>query len=193
MSNLKEGQPTANNPVPVKEIIQNKKIEKIKKIRKKSPKPKDYTYEYKGEEYTLNEKEKKFCDAYLIFGAKGVDAVYEAGYDVANIKVAYAIASENLRKPKIFNYISMHYEEHGFNDEDVTREHLFLIKQDAELAAKAKGLDMYYKKKGLYAPDKVQHTGADGGPIKVDTTTPHAKEVFDKFMQAMKEVYGHKR
>ena len=130
----------------------------VKEKPKSVSKLRFFTYTKDDDEYTMTEKEKAFCDAYLKFGAKGVDAVYAAGYDPKNARVAAAIASENLTKPNIFNYINMKYEEYGFNDDDVLKEHLFLIKQDGDLSSKAKGVDMYYKKKGKYAPEKVEHT-----------------------------------
>lgn len=117
--------------------------------------PKNFTYTAKdGTKHTLTERQKRFCDAYCEFGASGVDAIYEAGYRPKTRKVAYEMASENLRKPKIFEYIHLLYKEYGFNDDDITGEHLFLIRQNADLSAKAKGVDMYYKKDGKYAPQK---------------------------------------
>jgi len=125
---------------------------------KQKSNPKTFTYCARdGEEYKLNERQKAFCDAYLKFGAKGIDAVYEAGYNPRNVRVASSIAYENLTKPHIFNYINLKYEAHGFNDDDVMKEHLFLIKQDGDLGTKAKGIDMYYKKTGSYAPEKHRH------------------------------------
>ena len=118
---------------------------------------KKFTYTARdGTKHVLTEQQKLFCDAYLKCGARGVTAVYEAGYKPKNARVASAIAYENLMKPHIFNYINLMYEESGFNDEDITKEHLFLIKQDGDLPAKAKGLDMYYKLKGKFAPEKIE-------------------------------------
>lgn len=129
---------------------------KTKEKPKSISKLRFFTYTAKDDkEYTMTEKEKAFCDAYLRFGAKGIDAVYEAGYDVKNVSVASAIAYENLKKPQIFNYINLKYEEYGFNDDDVDKEHLFLLKQDGDLGSKAKAIDMYYKKRGTYAPEKI--------------------------------------
>lgn len=128
-----------------------------KKTTKKRISPKKFTYTARdGTSYTLTERQKAFCDYYLQFGAKGVDAVYEAGYNPKNAKVAGSIASENLIKPSIFNYINSKYEEYGFNDEDVLKEHLFLIKQDGDLSSKGRGIDMYYKKVGAYSAEKVE-------------------------------------
>lgn len=104
--------------------------------------------------FQLTEKEKKFCEIYCLYGVKGVDAVTQAGYRVSSKNTAYNIASENLRKPKIMAYIKSLYKEHNFTDEDVMREHLFLINQNHDLPSKARAIDMYYKKKGLYSPEK---------------------------------------
>ncbi len=132
---------------------------KREKPKNKRKNPTNFTYTAKdGKEYTLELKQKLFCDYYLQFHARGIDAIYEAGYKPKNVKVAAVMAAENLMKPSIFNYIQMKYEEYGFNDEDIFKQHLFLINQDGDLSSKAKGVDMYYKKKGVYAPEKHEHS-----------------------------------
>ena len=146
--------------------------------------PKTFTYKARdGKTYTLTEREKRFCDAYLVFGAKGVDAVYEACYNVKSARVAYSIAYENLTKPHIYSYINMHYEEYGFNDEDVMKEHLFLIKQSGDLPAKAKGVDMYYKKYGSYAEEKTAVTVRNYSDL---TDEELAKLHYDRLDQSKK-------
>lgn len=105
----------------------------------------------------LTEKEKKFCEIYSRFGVSGIEAVIQAGYKVSTKNTAYNIASENLRKPKIMAYINTLYKEYKFTDEDVMREHLYLIKQHHDMSSKARGIDMYYKKKGLYSPEKQEN------------------------------------
>jgi len=120
--------------------------------------PKKFTYTAKdGINYVLTERQKRFCESYCVFGASGIDAVYAAGYKVKSRKVAGVIAAENLIKPSIFEYIHILYKEYGFNDDDVMGEHLFLINQNADLPSKARGIDMYYKKDGGYAPEKHEH------------------------------------
>lgn len=106
----------------------------------------------------LTEKEKKFCEIYCQYGVSGIDAVLQAGYDVNSKNTAYSIASENLRKPKIIAYIEELYKEFRFTDEDVMREHLYLIKQHHDMSCKARAIDMYYKKKGLYSPEVQENT-----------------------------------
>lgn len=104
--------------------------------------------------YQLTEKEKRFCEVYCQFGVSGIEAVYQAGYSVGKKGTAYSVASENLRKPKILAYINSLYKTYKFTDEEVMREHLFLIKQHASLSNKARAIDMYYKKKGMYKEEK---------------------------------------
>lgn len=103
--------------------------------------------------YKLTEKEKRFCEVYCHYGVSGIEAVTQAGYKVTSKNTAYSIASENLRKPKIIAYIDSLYKEYKFTDEDVMREHLYLIKQHQSLSNKARAIDMYYKKRGLYSKE----------------------------------------
>jgi phage terminase small subunit len=104
--------------------------------------------------YQLTEKEKKFCEVYCQYGVSGIEAVREAGYKAKTNNTAYSIASENLRKPNIIAYINDLYKEYKFTDEDVMREHLYLIKQHHDLPSKTRAIDMYYKKNDLYSPEK---------------------------------------
>jgi hypothetical protein len=104
--------------------------------------------------YKLTEKEKKFCELYSQFGASGIDAVIKAGYKAKTNNTAYSIASENLRKPKILAYVNLLYKTYNFTDEEVMREHWFLIKQHQSLSNKARAIDMFYKKMGFYSPGK---------------------------------------
>lgn len=107
-----------------------------------------------GKTYTLTLKEKLFCDSYLDFKGNGVQAVFEAGYECKNAIVAAAIAHENLRKPHLIAYVNSKLEEFGFNDDEAYKQHLYLMNQHADLKSKAKAIDMYYKLKGSYAPEK---------------------------------------
>lgn len=118
-------------------------------------KPKGFTFtDERNNTYTLTEREKKFCEVYCNFGESGADAVYAAGYQPTKIGTAYSIASENLRKPKILAYISSLYKDFKFSDEEVFREHLYLIRQHYDLPSKARAIDMYYKKTGVYKEEK---------------------------------------
>ena len=113
-----------------------------------------------GKEYTLTVKQRLFCELYLESMGDRYNSVIEAGYDIydkrGNVKpnAVRKQASENLTKPFILEFLKTKYSEYGFTDENVMKEHLTLINQQADLGAKAKGIDMYYKVKGQYAEDK---------------------------------------
>ncbi|MBI4091857.1 MAG: terminase small subunit [Candidatus Levybacteria bacterium] len=108
----------------------------------------------------LTLKQKLFCDYYLESHRNATDAVIKAGYNVSkkhgkpDRMLARNIASENLAKPGIKNYIREKLETHELSIENVMRQHSFLINQFDDLSVKAKAIDMYYKKIGAYASDK---------------------------------------
>lgn len=114
-----------------------------------------------GKTYRMTIKERLFCDAYLEFKGDGVDAVFEAGYKAKNALVAAAIAHENLRKPNLIAYINSKLEEAGFNDDEVYKQHLFLLNQHSDFKSKAKAIEMYYKLKGSFAPEKSVNVNID--------------------------------
>lgn len=107
-----------------------------------------------GEEYTLTVLEKKFCDHYLKNGCIG----YKSALAVYNVKESTArnYASALLVKPHILAYINVLLDLEGFNDQNVDRQHTFLLNQDADLGSKARALDMYYKRFGKYAPTGIR-------------------------------------
>jgi len=118
-------------------------------------KPKVFTFTTANNvRYRLTEREKKFCEIYCQFGVSGIDAVYQAEYKPEKANTAYSIASENLRQPKILAYIDSLYREFKFTDEEVMREHWYLIKQHHDLPSKARAIDLYYKKNGAYSQGK---------------------------------------
>jgi phage terminase small subunit len=55
----------------------------------------------------LRPKQKKFVDAYLETG-NGAEAVVRAGYNVSNRKSASEIASQNLDKLNVMEYLQSH-------------------------------------------------------------------------------------
>lgn len=132
---------------------------------KSSPKAKAFYFvDTKGEKRKLTRQQKLFCHKYLEMGANGIDAVIEAGYNVygargvLNRHLAASIASENLTKPDILAYLNIKYDEYGYGDDNVIKQHIFLLNQNSDLSAKKGAIDMFYKKKGDYAPEKHQHT-----------------------------------
>lgn len=142
------------------------------KVKKKqttgSGKSKTALFKYMGldgVEYSMTLKEKKFVELYMQGGANGTQAVIDAGYDVYNKKtgainrnLAAVIAYELLRKPHIYSFVNVLMDQYGFNDGNVERQHMFLLNQDADLTAKRGAVDMFYKLKGKYAPEKIAMT-----------------------------------
>jgi len=120
-----------------------------------------------GKTYKITLRMRNFCVAYLEWYGNGVEAVIEAKYDinykkngkdtgVPNRKSAAVIASQNLTKLNICAYITLKLEEYGFNDDNVMKQHLFLINQFADLSSKKGAIDMFYKVKGEYAAQKIK-------------------------------------
>lgn len=137
---------------------------KVKKLHK--PRNKQSLFQFAGldgKQYNLSLKQKIFSERYLELLGNGTQAVIVSGYDVhsqngrVNINLAGAIASENLRKPNIYAYINLLLDKYGYSDNNVEKQHLFLINQFDNFNAKAKGIDMYYKVKGKYAPERHEH------------------------------------
>lgn len=140
--------------------------------------PVDYLFTgLDGKRYKITYKQRLFCEYYLEFSGNKINALVEAGYDVyikdrhgnptdkINYSLAKVMASENLTKPSLCSYIALKLEEYGFTDENVEKHHLFLINQFDDLSSKAKGIDMYYKRKNLYP-----------NPLRKDLQTPQEIE-----------------
>lgn len=104
----------------------------------------------------LTRKQKGFVKDYIKTGNGEVSA--RNNYDVANDNTARSIASENLTKPNIKKAIA-----DAIPDELLTERHLELlnkreivndIDRGPDVQAVTKALDMGYKIKGTYAPEK---------------------------------------
>lgn len=109
-----------------------------------------------GKEYKLNPKEKKYCEFYLEFDGCGTDAYEEAGYECKNRNVAKTGAWQLGQKEHINAYINKLLNDQGFEDNNVAKQHLFTINQHSDLAAKCRGIDMFYKLGGKYAAEKIK-------------------------------------
>lgn len=110
----------------------------------------------------LTEKQEIFVDKYIETGGNGTEAAL-AAYDTTDRNTAAVIASENLIKPKILDVLEQALPDHLLAE--VHREGLYATKavfndkgenvaEDADFNARAKYLDMAYKLRGKYAPDK---------------------------------------
>lgn len=110
----------------------------------------------------LTLKQKLFCQAYVETLGNATEAVIKAGYDVSNKDghpnriIAKSIASENLTKPYICEYIKELLEKSGLNDKNVGLQLNFLINQFNDLSVKARAIEIYYKTTGAYAPEKYE-------------------------------------
>lgn len=105
----------------------------------------------------LTLKQRLFCRYYLETFGNGTEAVIKAGYKVKeNRRSAACIASENLKKTKISQHINLSLKQVGLNDTTVLLHHLSLIKQNKNLHAKNRAIDMYYRLKGKYLPTKLE-------------------------------------
>jgi phage terminase small subunit len=97
----------------------------------------------------------------------GKKAVVEAGYNCTNKSgginwnLAHVIASENLKKPTIYRYIDILLEKYGLSDDYVDKQLLGVINQWSDLSAKVRAIDILYKKRGSYAPEKHENDISD--------------------------------
>lgn len=105
-------------------------------------------------EHGLNLQQEEFCKLYTnsesidreLFG-NGVQCYIEA-YDIDLTKkgayeTARVCASQLLTKPNVIARVNELLEEGGFNDQNVDRQHLFLINQHADLKTKMAAIKEY--------------------------------------------------
>ncbi len=115
----------------------------------------------------LTKKEKGFVQDIVRLG-NGTQAALN-NYDTTDENVAAVIASKNIRKVKIQKAIESIAK--SIPDELLVEKHLALLRkkekvvingevnEDIDAQAVKSGLDMAYKLKGAYSPDKIQHSG----------------------------------
>lgn len=144
----------------------------------------NYVSTRNGQSYTLTFKEKMFCECYLEMGGNGTDAIIEAGYDVNGRATARGMASEYLAKPNIFEYVNMLLEKYGFNDDNVMKQHLFLLNQDGDLRTKAKAIEMFYDLQGKFAPKKSINVTVDA---TAKSDNPEIQKARDEFNEKARQ------
>jgi hypothetical protein len=147
----------------LKEIKTKSKIPNtLKPVAKRKPTG-SMKFVFKGidnKTYELTQKQKLFSELYLDPFTNGVNAVVEAGYDVygkngqLNYNLAKSIATENLTKPAICQYITRLLGEGGLTDQVVDKHLLYNVTQYQNLEAKNKAIDIYNKMMGRYAPER---------------------------------------
>jgi len=110
----------------------------------------------------LNERQEMFCQLYIngdkeLFG-NGVRSyleVYEPDKSKPNwYKTACSATSRLLSNVKVMDRIRELLENGGFNEENIEKQHLFLVNQHTDLGVKMRAISDYYKLKGKYSPDK---------------------------------------
>jgi len=108
------------------------------------------------EKEKLSPRREAFCEMYTspdreMFG-NGVQSyieIYKPDISKKNwYKTACACSSRMLSNAKIINRINELLEQQGFNDENVEKQHLFILNQHGNIPAKMKAIDSYYKLKG---------------------------------------------
>ena len=110
----------------------------------------------------LSRKAKGFVKD-IVEGKTGVSAALN-NYDTDKYNVANAIAVENLQKPAIRDAI-----DEALSDELIAKKHLEILEDD-DGNVKAKGVDMAYKIKGKYAPEKRISANLDINKLQEEIT-----------------------
>jgi len=107
-------------------------------------------------EEKLSPRRELFCNLYTsndreMFG-NGVQSYIEAyNPDTSKpnwYKTACSTSSQILSNLEVTNRINELLEQQGFNDENVEKQHLFILNQHVNVPAKMKAIDSYYKLKG---------------------------------------------
>ncbi len=144
-----------------------KSASKKKSSKKKSPKLKNHqtSFYFKGldnRRYHVTKRQRLFCEYFLNPHITNVQAATKAGYALKKGKVNYSlaatIASENLKKPNICAYIALRFKDCGMTDELIEKHHFYTVTQFDNLQAKNKAIELYYKKSGAFAPEKIEHS-----------------------------------
>lgn len=136
----------------------------------------------------LTKKQKGFVNDYVKTG-NGTQAALN-NYDTDDETVASSIASENLSKPLIVKALAERLpddlleEKHLALLNKVERKYTStgeLLSEDIDAQAVSKGLDMAYKIKGSYAPEKQINTNVN------ITITPEAAKLAKEYEEKLKQ------
>jgi len=136
----------------------------------------------------LNSEQENFCQLYVSpdteFYGNGVQSYLEA-YDKEISRrgnwynTAKANAYRLLTKPEICKRINELLETGGFNDENVDKQHLFLLNQHADLKTKLGAIKEFNELKG-----RIKHKIEHSGEIKFeldDETKSKLRSVIGRF------------
>ena len=131
----------------------------------------------------LTKKQKGFVRDYVKTGNGTQSALKH--YDTKNENVARSIASENLTKPAVAKAIAAR-----LPDDLLEEKHLALLNRlddtgGIDVQAVAKGLDMAYKVKGSYAPEKNIN-------LNIDVSNNVDDEVLDDLSNELETIRANK-
>ncbi len=132
---------------------------------------------------SLTIKQRRFVRAYVQSG-NGTEAAL-AAYHTTDPSTAHAIATENLQKPAIQEAVTELLDEGGLSNEKLAELHahyLALYRSDdpQEKALGLRALDMAYKLKGAYAPER----------HRIETQPMISTEQLELAAQVLRELRG---
>ena len=115
----------------------------------------------------LNLKQKKFCEVYTSAGeffGNGVHSYMEAYALDKTKKTSYETAKSNayqlLTNTHILTYINSLLDSNGLNDENVDKQLLFLINQNADFTNKRGAIQEYNKlRQRIIEKQEIEHKG----------------------------------
>ncbi len=116
----------------------------------------------------------------------GGQAAIEAGYDCKNsrgdinMNIARSIASENLTKPNICQYVATMIDDAGLNDNVIDKHLLFNVTQFSDLKAKNSAIDIYNKMKRRY-----------GDSALPSITAPKTEKEKELTLNLLKRLHDH--
>ena len=135
-----------------------------------------------GKIWTISMLHKKFADNYLLYDGDRIEAMMNTkGYNPKNARVASQMAYALLRRVDITAYINSKLAKEGYNDDNVRKQHLWLINQQFNLSAKSRALDMYFKVKGKYPQNEDNKNNIPAvGVFSLSDLAEKAKEIKTK-------------
>lgn len=137
----------------------------------------------------LNLQQEAFCQLYInadreLFGngAQCYLEVYGAEYSIVHKKpmsyqTAMASASRLLSNVKVITRVNDLLQTGGFNNENVDKQHLFLINQHADLKTKMSAIREYNELRNRITK-KVEITGLNGAPLFSDEHRAKSNEAL---------------
>ena len=129
----------------------------------------------------LELKAKLFAQKYIDNKFNGTKTALEL-YNTTDKNTAHAIASENLHKPTFTKAIVERMRELGMDEDTITSIHKRNLIQQKNIPASNTALDMYYKLKGEYAPDKKLNIH-----IPIDRVDEYIQQLLLEYKQLDKE------